>query len=129
MKLDVEFKMRDGSVRIERIAVEGRRAIDFMASNGQTFLQICKFVYDQAGEHRGMALGLPGSVIQFNYADGRAVTVLNAVGDGEYRPLPRVVLPFQIKVPAGILRKAGPDTIMLLRLGAAANALQTVLAQ
>ncbi|MBI2220593.1 MAG: hypothetical protein HYU53_05240 [Acidobacteria bacterium] len=129
MKFDVEFKNRDGSVRIERIEVEGRRAIDFMASNAQGFLQVCKFVHDQAGEHRGMAVGLPGLAIQFNYADGRAVVVRDAAGDGEYRLLPRVVLPFQMKVPAGILRKGGADTIMLLRLGAAANALQTVLAQ
>lgn len=131
MKFDVEFKNRDGSVRIERIDVEGRHAIDFMASNAQGFLQLCKFVYDQAGEHRGMALGLPGSTIQFNYADGRLVTVREAVGDSdaEYRMLPRVVLPFQITVPAGILKKAGTDAVMLLRIGAAANALQTVLAQ
>ncbi len=99
------------------------------ARPAQGFLQVCKFVHDQAGEHRGMAVGLPGLAIQFNYADGRAVVVRDAAGDGEYRLLPRVVLPFQMKVPAGILRKGGADTIMLLRLGAAANALQTVLAQ
>lgn len=113
MKFNVEFKNRDGSVRIERIEVEGRRTIDFMASNAQGVLQVCKFVHDQAGEHRGMAVGLLGSAIQFNYADGRVVAVRDATGDGEYRLLPRVVLPFQMKVPAGILRKAGTDTIML----------------
>jgi hypothetical protein len=100
-------------------------------SNAQGFLQLCKCVYDQAGGHRGMALGLPGSTIQFTFADGRLVTVREAVddSDAEYRLLPRVVLPFQITVPAGILKKAGTDAIMLLRIGAAANALQTVLAQ
>ena len=131
MRFQVEFKSRDGAVRIDRIEVEGRRTIDFMASNAQGFLQLCRFVYEQAGEHQGMALGLPGSTMQFHFADGRLVTVREAVDDkdAEYRLLPRVLLPFQITVPAGILKKAGTDGIMLLRLGAAANALQTVLAQ
>jgi hypothetical protein len=107
MRLQIEFKNRDGTMRIERIEVEGRRAIDFMASSAQGLSQVYKFVYDESGEpHQGMVAGLPDSMMRFNYSDGRVVTVREAVGDsdGGYRTLPPVVLPFQVIVPAGILK-------------------------
>jgi hypothetical protein len=129
MKLDVEFRDRDGAVRVERIEVQGRRQVDFMASDAEGFLQIAKFVHDEAGAPQGIYVGGPDTVVAWNYADGRRVTVREANEDAniEYRLLPRVVLPFQIKIPAGVLRLAETDAIMLLRAGSAANALQTIL--
>jgi hypothetical protein len=130
MKVLLEELTPAGTQRTEALEVVGRDE-----PNGLTaaaMLQLAKYLYQEFGEPRGLYIaGRPNCLLQHSFGDGHLVVVRQAtVQEAQahtFRPLPRVALPFQIHIPARILQTAEQDAVLLLRLGAVGNALQTVL--
>lgn len=113
--------------RTEYIHIAGRAALDFAVSDGAAMTQVWAFVRRMFGEWQGVAIA---EEVHFSYADGRYVLVRDPTSDElrscDFRALPKVTIPFQIQLPAAVLQKAEQDAIIILRIGAIANALQAV---
>jgi hypothetical protein len=95
--------------RTEYIQLPGRDVVDFAASDGQSVMQLMEFAQSTFGAWQGVYFGNDPHII-FNYSDGRSVSVRDPkaeeLRDASFKQLPKVWIPFQIKVPASILQKA-----------------------
>lgn len=113
--------------RTEYIELSGRDPVDFAVADGQAPLQLIEFVRATFGVPRGMGFG---DETMFSYGDRIVIArdpTPNELREHSFRPLQRRAIPFQLTVPALVLQKAEHDAVLILRLGAVANALQTVL--
>src|SRR5262245_15298995 len=124
-----EESTHDNAVtRTEYVELTGRSAVDFAASDAIAPLQLTRFVREMFGEWRGVSVA---EAFAFHYDGGRTVTARDPTPDEArrhtFRRLPLIVVAFQLNLPVATLRKAEQDAVLILRVGAAANALQTVL--